>query len=214
MKDIIIVCEDLFGMEVASLLEDINRWFAARDQEELFHILGYLSDSECPFGSVKTDLAHLGTIRDWSPLGEERYVMGMLLPASKRYAVETLVQRGCRFTTIYTPWMLAPEIDLGLGSIVAAYSVKQGIKLGRYATIMEGMITSHHIGEYSTILRFSNITGDVENDVYIGNHVYSHTGTVIGDHAFVADGSIVVKNVKPGTSVSGIPAKRIKKTGE
>ena len=56
-----------------------------------------------------------------------------------------------------------------------------------------------------------------ENGVSIGNHVWLGIRTIIlkgvtiGDNSIVAAGSIVTKDVKANTIVSGTPAKQIKR---
>lgn len=56
----------------------------------------------------------------------------------------------------------------------------------------------------------------VDKAPIIGDHVELATGckvignVVIGDNAIVAPNSVVVKDVEPGTVVSGVPAKFIK----
>lgn len=210
MQDIIIVCEDLFGLEVYSVLSDMNLWYSTRGEPVPYNILGYISDNENPFGHICTNIPRLGKINDWIPLSDERYVMGMKQPEQKKKTVEILKAKGCKFETIYTPWLLAPVIDIGEGSVVASYSIKAGMKLGRFVTVIGAMLTSRSVGDYSTVLRYSNITGNVGESSYVGNHVYTHLGKEIGDHCYVSDGSIVVNNVKSSTTVAGIPARKIK----
>ena len=43
MKDVIIVCDDLFGLEVCSILEEINKTYTAKGQEAIYNITGYIS---------------------------------------------------------------------------------------------------------------------------------------------------------------------------
>ena len=210
MIDIILVCDDLFGLDVYSVMEQVNIWNLRNGYQERYRILGYISDSEAPFGNVKHSVKRLGSIHGWKPLADERYVLGVKMPDRKKQVVAELKGVGCIFQKVYTPWMLAPVIEIGEGSVVSAYSIKPGMKIGDFATVIDSMLAYHSIGDYSTVLRTSNITGDVGNSAYIGNHVYTHLGVYIGDNSCVDDGSVVVKNVKPGTSVSGVPARKMK----
>ncbi len=50
--------------------------------------------------------------------------------------------------------------------------------------------------------------------VWIGSHVTILPGVTIGDHAIVAAGSVVTKDVTANTVVGGVPAKVIKKVTE
>ena len=206
MTELILVCEDLFGLEVLELIRQINK----RSQTgPVYRVLGYLSDREDPFGDVPCSLERLGTISDWMPAGEAKFALGIREPASKRRAVETLTGRGGKFATILSNWMLAPYMKYGVGNVVSAYCIKDGVKFGDYVTVMDAMITNHEIGDFSTVMRFTNLAGDsIGHDTYVGNHVFLAVGKSIGDNCRVADGSIVVMNVKDGMSVSGVPARR------
>lgn len=210
MKDVIIVCDDLFGLEVYSILEEINKTYTSKGQEALYNISGYISFSECPFGNVKHSIKRLGGIDDRSPSNGESYVMAVTSPSMKKRIVDIMEPKGCRFETVIAPWTRRKAEEVGEGTLLAAFSVKSGLKLGRYVTAVESMLISRPIGDFSTIMRFANITGNVGTGSYIGNHAYSHLDKSIGDNCYVADGSIIVKNVKDGTCVAGMPAKKIK----
>ncbi len=51
---------------------------------------------------------------------------------------------------------------------------------------------------------------NIGNKVWIGANVTILPGVSIGDRAIIAAGSVVTKNVSPGTVVAGVPAKTIK----
>ena len=209
MKNVILVCEDLFGLEVFDLLVQSNLWYRQNGREEAYRVLGYVSDAPDPFGDTPCPLARLGTLSDHAAAEGTEYVLGIAGPAAKVRAVEAIKARGGVFATVYCPWILAIGISVGEGSVVAAYSIKPGMELGPYTTTIESMLTPKKVGAYSTILRFSNITGNVGERAYVGNHVYSHLGVTIGDDAVAQDGAIIVRNVKPGMTVAGVPARRV-----
>ena len=211
MTELIIVCEDLFGLEVLSLIEHINQKSNEKGRGAVYKIKGYISDVDNPFGKLSCSIERLGTISGNYAFDNEKCVMAICNPQSKQRAVETLKVRGAEFQTIVTPWTNAPLLQIGEGSIISAYTIKDGIKIGKFVTIIGSMLSNHVIGDYSTVLRFANVAGDeVGKGTYIGNHVFVAVGKNVGDDCYVADGSIVVKNVKSGTSVSGIPAKKMK----
>ena len=211
MKDLILVCNDLFGLEVWSLLETSEKWHDRYGLAQPYRVIGYISDKEDPFEGLGTFLKRLGPIDGWKPVSDEKYIMALKMPDEKQKTAEYLKAQGCEFETFISPWMLNPGMEAGEGSVAAAYSVKAGLKIGKFATLIDPLIACHAIGDYSTIMHFSNITADVGSHTYVGNHVYSHTDRVIGDDVTAEDGSIIVKNVKSGMTVAGVPARRIKK---
>ena len=88
---------------------------------------------------------------------------------------------------------------LHLGPII----VNSGACLGRFCTLQPGVV----IGQKSNSTEVP----------LIGNHVYFCPGAIvigkvsIGDYAIIAPNSVVIHNVAPYDTVSGIPAKTIRK---
>lgn len=215
MTELVLVCEDLFGLEVASVIENIKRLYMERKKEPFYIVKGYISDNADPFGALPCSVKRLGSISETVPNDKEKYVLAIRDPRSKKEAVELLKARGASFETVIAPWTRMPDLEIGEGSVIAAFSIKDGIEIGKYTTIIGSMLSNHRIDDYSTVMRFSNIAGnDVGKNTYIGDHVFLAVGKSIGDNCYIADGSIVVKNVKPGMSVSGVPARKIKQRKE
>lgn len=210
MKDIIIVCEDLFGLEVYDIVMQINHWNISHHRPPKYNVLGYISTVEEPFGNVAHHLKKMGSVDDWTPVADEEYALAIKIPEHKPIIVNTLKSKGCKFGTIVASWVLTQPLDLGEGCIIAAYSIKPDIFIGKYVVMVASIIAAHHIGNYSTILRFSNVIGDVGECAYIRNHVFTYNNMSVGKGCKVDDGSVVVKSVKPGFHVAGVPARRIK----
>lgn len=213
MQDIVIVCNDLFGIEVYSLIDEINRRAEKANKGAVYHIKGFLYIQERPFNESISPVKLLGDLDNWTPDENEKVVLGIADPEIKGEAVSILREKGAKFQTIITPWMLVlpDQLQIGEGSILSAYSAKDGLIIGDFVTVIASMISGHIIGDYSTVMRFANIAGDsIGRYSYVGNHVFLAVGKSIGDNCRVADGSIVVKNVKSGVYVSGVPAKKVK----
>lgn len=216
MKELILVCEDLFGLEVFTLINQINARSIQNYCEPIYHVIGYISNVQNPFGIVNSPLQRLGTIYEWKHSGNAKMVLGMSSPKSKIGAVKLLKAKGANFQTIVapsycTPCVLPPDVEVGEGSVFSAYNAKRGLKVGRYVTVIGAMLSGKAIEDYSTVLRFSNIAGvSVGKNTYVGNHVFLPVGKKIGDDCFVADGSIIVNNIKSNSKVKGVPAKKDK----
>lgn len=211
MKDVIVICEDIFGLEILSILEDCNRWQRKRGLQAPYSILGYISEKEKPFGDLAENIHRLGDIEHWTPTGDEWLVMGIKMPERKKAVAEQMKARGCKFETVAVPWMIAGSFPIGEGSVIAAYSVLPGMTIGRFVTIIGAMFSHHFIGDYSTVMHFANVTGDVGTCSYIGNHAYTHFEKRVGDHCYIEDGAIVINHVKDGTYMAGVPARKIKR---
>ena len=123
-----------------------------------------------------------------------------------------LKQRGCRFETLIAPWsFVSEECEIGEGCFVSAYSISAGVKIGNFVNINGSMITPGAvIDDYSTITGMAVVeAAKVGKNVFVGSHAVITQGVTIGDYAQVSVGSIVTKDVRPGSTVFGVPAQEI-----
>lgn len=127
------------------------------------------------------------------------------------------------------------ELRLGDRSYIAAGAYLTGsFRTGRDCsvnayTVIRGDVRigdAVRIGAHTSIIGFNHTmtTTDIEffrqplesrgirigNDVWIGSHVVILDGITVGDHAVLAAGAVVTKNVAAGAIVGGNPAKLIR----
>ena len=212
MVDLIIVCEDSFGMDVRMIAEAINDHLAAIGQEKAFRITGYLCPKGVALKQNSDRLPILGTIEEWTPKPNERFAMGIVSPGSKELAAVSLKNRGAQFVALWAPWVLAPPtVQFGEGSIIAAYSIGADAQIGKFVTLYNSMVANSVIGEYSSVMAYSNTTSaEIGKKTYVGDNAAIMIGVTVGEGAHICQNSVVVKNVKAGTKVSGIPAKKVR----
>ena len=86
-------------------------------------------------------------------------------------------------------------IYIGDGALIGSYVVM--------ATINHGQTPSEHSDNLPAPIH-------IGKNVWIGSHATILPGVTIGDHAIVAAGAVVTKDVPASTMVGGVPAKRIK----
>lgn len=212
MRDLIIVCEDSFGLDVRMIVEHINDYYVKMGWGLPYHLKGYL----CPKGTVlkqnPDSLPIIGSLEDWKPGDEERYAMGIVNPEHKMAAVQALKSKGAIFETLWAPWVLTPlTMHFGEGCIIAAQSIKINAKIGNFVTLYESMVADATIGDYCSIMAYSNTTNSIIGELtYIANNAATMLNVPIGDHCQIMNNSIVVKKLKPNTKVFGIPAKKYK----
>ncbi|MBR0258394.1 MAG: hypothetical protein IJQ58_11695 [Synergistaceae bacterium] len=210
MQDIIIVCAGGYGREVYALIRGINS-AKAEGREEPYNILGFLSDVPDALDGIKIDAKIIGDIQNWQPKGNEVYALGISTPKSKEKLSEMLKARGAKFVSLVAPSVYISEtIEIGEGSIITAgSSIGDNAKIGRFVNIAGSMVGQDAIiGDYSTTTGFTNVTNAVLGKrVFVGSHAVIMNKKKIGDDAFVCVGSVVVRNVKAGTKVFGVPAK-------
>ena len=209
MQDIIIVCAGGYGREVHALIRSINRHAKAEGREEPYNILGFLSDVPDALDGIKIDSKIIGDIQNWQPKGSEVYALGISSPKSKEKLSTMLKDRGAKFVSLVSPRLYIPETaEIGEGCIITAYSIGDNVKIGRFVNINGSMVGNDAvIGDYSTTTGFTNVTNAIIGKrVFVGSHAVIMNKKKVGDDAFVCVGSVVVRNVKPGTKVFGVPA--------
>lgn len=212
MKDIIIVCAGSVAVEVYTIIGEINRKATEAGKDPIYNCLGFIDDDEKalePYPFVKHSI--IGCISEWQPIGNEVYALGVSTPKTKEKLVNLLIDRGCEFETIISPYVeIMPNVKIGKGCFITPYCICSGADIGDYVNIMGSMIGGGAvIGDYSTILGFANIAmGKLGKRVYVGSHSVV-LDVKVGDDAMISVGSIVVRNVKEGIKVFGNPAKRV-----
>ena len=212
MKNIIIVCAGSTAQEVYFIIKSINKHAEKMSQEAPYNILGFLSDVPNALDGSGIQEKIIGTIQDWQPIGDEVYAMGLSDPKEKEKLATLLKKRGCKFETLISPSCdIWGEITIGEGCIIMNGVIENKAILGDFVNIQGSAIGQYSkIGDYSTTTAYANIPGaTLEKRVFVGSHAVVLKNRKVGDDAFICAGSIVVSNVKPGTKVFGVPAKRV-----
>ncbi len=213
MKDIIIVCAGSYGKETYYTIRKINEAAKKDGMEEPYNILGFINDYSDALDGFEIDSPMLGNVKDWKPVGDEVYALGLGTPSSKEKVVGRLKERGCRFETIIAPYAIMPEnIEVGEGCLIKAYHIASGVKIGDFVNIHGSMLMPGAIvGDYSTLTGFAVVeNAAIGKGVYVGSHCVVMDGVSVGDNVTVAAGSIVTEDVPCDTKVFGYPAVKVR----
>lgn len=205
-QDIIIVCEDTYGLDVFMIIQAIN----AGVSEIKYNVTGFLNNAPDSWSDITPPAPLLGNVSDWNCETGTSFVIAVRDPAHKKASVETLKAKGAVFETIIAPWVQHPsEFTHGEGCIIANYNFKRNSRFGDFVIMDTCMCESVEIGDYSTLCPFVNITtASVGSGVYIGTHSAVISGRKISDNAVLYPGSIVLNNIRPEMTVAGVPAAR------
>ena len=112
---------------------------------------------------------------------------------------------------IWQPWKLTMGAYACLSENVDCYTVDE-INIGAQATVSQGVklcTAGHDISSKIMELTYAPIT--IGENAWVAAWSIVLPGTVIGEGAVVAAGTVVTKDVEPWTVVGGNPAKFIKK---
>lgn len=133
----------------------------------------------------------------------------------RKKVVETILAKGGKFINLIHPKaVISPSVKFGIGVAIKPFCViSNDVCIGDFTYVQSSVIMGHDvkIGNYCQINSFSFFAGFVN----IGNCVTINAGAKliqnvkVEDEAIVGMGSVVLSKVKKGTTVFGIPAKRL-----
>lgn len=206
--DLIIVGAGGFGREVLQWVKDINKIKPTWD------IVGFIDDNINALDTLECDYKVVGTIQEWMPKENERFVMAIANPKIKQTIAEIMKNKGAIFANIIHPSALLSEYaQIGEGLVMYPNSlISVNTKIGNFVTLLSSAI-GHDVtvNDFCTISSFCDITGGVKlgKRVFMGSHATIIPKRKIGDDVYIAAGSVVMTNLKNGLRVYGNPAQKM-----
>lgn len=179
-----------------------------------FIVWGFIDDDVSALDKYEGYPPILGKISDYVPKSDEIFISSIGGDSRKR-CIEALLKRGAIFTNlIHTTSRIGSNVRIGQGNIIAAFAtLGADSKIGDFNLIQSSAVIGHDaiIGNYNRIDCHATCVGGIE----IGDEVTVHTSAVINhgvkiaNRAKVGACSFVIKNVKEGMTVFGIPARTL-----
>ena len=198
-----------FGREVAAMLQ-----YSALAEE--FELLGFVDDGL----SAGTQVNRLPVLGDTEYLmrTEEHLAvaMGIGEPAIRRKILEKLLPN----KMLTWPNLIHPlarlhdraNISMGRGNIICDGNIlTTNVNLGDFNIINLCCTLGHDalLGDYCSLMPTVNVSGGaiLEDEVYVGTGAKLIMATTLGKGSVVGAGAVVNKDVSPGVTVKGVPAK-------
>jgi sugar O-acyltransferase (sialic acid O-acetyltransferase NeuD family) len=209
MRRLLIVGAGGFGRELFHWVQQHP------DHGSKWSLGGFLDDRPDALKGFSREPGIVETIADYRPSPRDILICGLGLPKSKKTVVDSLVERGAEFLTFIHPAAtLGGHIEIGVGSVVCPGAIlTSDIRLGKFVTINNCATIGHDVvvGDYASLSCHADVTGfcRVGEGVFFGSHAGMIPSTSIGDWAIVGAGSMVIIDVSSGTTVLGVPAKRL-----
>lgn len=209
MKHLIIIGAGGMGRQVLSFAKSCKGYGNEYD------IKGFLDDNLDAMKDYPDYPPVLGTVDGYQIQPEDIFFNSIGGVAPKKKCINKILNRGGEFITLIHPTaLITPGAKIGTGCMIAA---KVGIgtetEIGDFCLVQSNAIIGHdvHVGNFCRIDCNVVLIADVklDNDVCVHTSSVINHGVHIGEGSTVGALSFVIRNVKPGTTVQGNPAKRI-----
>lgn len=209
MKNLIIIGAGGMGRCLYSLAMD------ALGYQETFVVKGFLDDNLKALNGYKNYPPVLSTIIDYQPKEDDVFSCSIGDVTTKVEVCEALIAKGAKFISlIHKKATIGLNTEIGEGTIIDdGAHIDPDVKIGANCLIQAQAIIGHdsQIGDYVRIDTHSELVGGtiVEREACIYTNAMINHNVVIGEKAVVGACSFVIKKVKPGVTVFGVPAKQI-----
>lgn len=211
-RRLVIIGAGGFGREVLDVVEAINfEWSTTGEQR--FQVLGFLDDGDPDPATLEPyGVPHLGPVALLGTLpADVGYVIGIGSPQVRRKLDEQHTGRPCP-TLIHPSVTKGRAVDLGPGSVVCAgVRLTNNIRVGRHVHLNLNSTVGHdaRLGDYVTVSPLVAISGNVTlaDEVMLGTGVTLNPGITVGEGAIVGSGGAALRDIEPGVTAVGVPAK-------
>lgn len=171
---------------------------------------GILDDDAEKRGSRVLGVPVCGAISDLPGLNCVGAVLGI---GENRTRQRLAVTGGARWVTVIHPTAVVdPSVRIGPGSVVFAGAIVEAdTQIGSHAIINTGASVNHdcRIGDFAHIAPGVNLAGGVVvgEGAFLGIGCAVPPSVKIGAWAIVGAGAVVLREVPPGATVVGVPAR-------
>lgn len=186
-----------------------------KEYQTEWNISGYLEFADKKVVADPNYPAIIGTIEDYQPQSDDVFVCSYAAVSDREKSVRIIESKGGAFVNVIHPTAnILSTNKMGVGNVIGAFTtLSVNTEVGNHCIVQDHCNVGHDcvLGDF-THLYVGNIVCGINT---LGSKVTLYTGSVIypkfkiGDNAVVGAGSIVMKAVKPDTTVMGNPAKNL-----
>jgi sugar O-acyltransferase (sialic acid O-acetyltransferase NeuD family) len=176
------------------------RHFGAKQQ-----IIGYYDDV-----NKNIDIPYLGDL-DYLSKGSAEYYLILTIADADLKKKLAIKYKSRRFKSLDYGASFSKDNITGRGSIICpGVMITTNVSIGDFCLVNLNCTIGHNvvIGNYTSVMPGCNISGNVTigEGVLVGTGAQILQGVKVGDNSKIGAGAVVTKDVKPETTVVGIPA--------
>ncbi len=213
-KTIIILGARGNSIDILDTIKDINI------RNNNLYCVGFLDDSSMLQSTTVYNLPILGKLKDAIKFQHTFFVNSIGSPKNytqKQNIIRSSGLKDHQFLSIISPYAyIARSAKIGHGSIALVGSVIAAeASIGNHVMVLQNTIINHNtiVEDFVSLAAGVSIAGDcyIKQGAYIGTNACIRGGITIGEYALIGMGAVVTKDVKPGATVVGNPAKILHK---
>lgn len=208
MKNLIIIGAGGMGRTIF----DISRESVGYGTE--FNMKGFIDDNLEALQGFYNYPPVLGRIYEYEPSSNDVFSFSIGGEARRR-CLKRLIAKGAEFINIiHKTARIGSNVKLGKGNIIAAFtSLGADCSIGNYNMIQSYTVIGHdaRIGDFNRIDTHVTCVGGIviKNETTIHTSAVINHKVIVEDNAKVGACSFVIRKVKAGDTVFGVPAKKI-----